>query len=120
MEDELAEAVELVQVGTASGQSAVAMAARADVVRGWLAAFEGAGIDLDVLTADYLALASSNDRATIIEDRARVIAAFAGTGCALEKDLFALWRPASLMRRRPSFWSLATRRSALRCRETAP
>lgn len=93
MEDELAEAMELVQVGAASGQSAVAMAARADVVRGWLAAFEGAGIDLDVLTADYLALASSNDRATIIEDRARVIAAFAGTGCALEKDLFCALAP---------------------------
>lgn len=89
MEDELAEATEFLQVAAASTPAlSVALAARATIVRGWLAAFETAGIDIDVLTADYLALSSSVEEATLVEDGARVIAAFAGVGFAIEKDLF--------------------------------
>lgn len=89
MEDELGEASDLLEVGAATTSAlSVAFAAKAEVVRGWLAAFEAAGMEPDVLSADYLALGSSIDEATIIADRGRVLAAFAGVGFALERDLF--------------------------------
>jgi len=104
MEDELAESTELLQVGAGSiGSRPVAFAARTEIIRGWRAAFKAAAIDLDVITADYLALSCSSEEATIIEDRGRVIAGFESGGCTLEKDLFRALAPGLFERPLPRF-----------------
>ncbi len=94
IEDELAEGRDHLQIGAASTPVlVVAFAARAGIVRGWREAFSAAGIDLDILTADYLALPSTVEEASVVADGKRVIAAFAGVGLALETDLFRALAP---------------------------
>lgn len=89
MEDELAEATGALHVGAAASPAlAVAFAARAEIVRGWRAAFEAASLDIDTLSADYLALSSTIEEATVVADGDRVVAAFAGVGFAIEKEQF--------------------------------
>lgn len=94
MEDELAEAGDALEVSVAHGRDlAVAYAARAEIIRGWLAAFARAGVECDVLSADFLALPSTAEDASILVDGGRVVAAFAGVGFAAEADLFGSLAP---------------------------
>jgi type II secretion system protein L len=114
MEDELGEATEDLKVGAAASRDvAVAYAARADIVDGWLAAFAAAGIDVDILSADYLALTSSTHEASIVIDGDRAIAAFAGVGLALEADLFSELAP-DLFAQAPSVFHIVGEESLIR------
>lgn len=94
MEDELAEAADALEISVAQSRDvAVAYAARADIIRGWTAAFARAGVECDVVTADFLALPSTAEEAAILVDGERVIAAFAGVGFAAEAELFRMLAP---------------------------
>lgn len=94
MEDELAEAGDALEINAAQSKDlSVAFAARADIIRGWVQAFADAGLDCDVLSADFLALPSTAEEATVLIDGERVVAAFAGVGFALEADLFRAVSP---------------------------
>jgi type II secretion system protein L len=90
MEDELGEAAEALKIAVAADHTPpIALAARGSLVEAWLAAFAAAGFDCDILSADYLALASDGERATIVGERDRVIAAFSGLGASMDRGLFA-------------------------------
>lgn len=90
MEDELGEAADALKIAVAADRTPpIAVAARASIVEGWLAAFAAAGLDCDILSADYLALASNGEGATIIGEGERVIAAFSGLGAGVDRGLFA-------------------------------
>lgn len=90
MEDELGEPAEALRIGVAAERAApIAFAVRAAIFEAWLDAFAAAGIDADVLSADYLALPSDAENAMVIVERGRVIAAFAGLGAGMEREMFA-------------------------------
>lgn len=90
MEDELGEAADALKIAVAADSTPpIAIAARASIVEGWRTSFSAAGLDCDILSADYLALASNGEGATIVFDGERVIAAFSGLGAAIDRGLFA-------------------------------
>lgn len=90
MEDELGEPADALRIGVAAERAAsIAIAVRASIFEAWLEAFTAAGIACDVLSADYLALPSDAESATVVAEHGRVIAAFAGVGAAMEREMFA-------------------------------
>jgi type II secretion system protein L len=94
MEDELAEAAERLEIGAAAAPSrTIAFAARADIVRGWRETFSEAGLDIDILSTDYLCLSSGAQEASIVADGGRILVAFAGIGLAVEAELFEKLAP---------------------------
>lgn len=90
MEDELGESADQLHVAAAGD---LAIAVKTAIVEDWLAAFAAAGIELDLLSADYLALPSSADQGVIIFDEGRVVAAVDRAGFALEDGLFDALAP---------------------------
>jgi type II secretion system protein L len=94
MEDELAEAADRLHVAVAARDGVnLALAVKASIVEGWLGAFGAGGVRCDILSADYLALPSSGEDATIIFEDERVVAAHNSAGFALDGDLFAALSP---------------------------
>lgn len=87
-EDELAEGMDALHVATApSVGGLVAAAVRRSVVEGWLAAFSAAGLRLDALAVDFLALPAPAEGALLVAREGRLVAAFGGRGFAVEADL---------------------------------
>lgn len=94
MEDELGETAENLHVAVASAADAtLAIAAKRTIVEGWLAMLAAAGVELDILSTDYLTFAPPAESAIVIFDGQRVIAAFEGAGLSAELDLFAMLAP---------------------------
>lgn len=94
MEDELGEAADNLHVAVASaGDAALAIACKRMIVEGWLAAFVAAGVEPDILSADYLTFTPLAENATVVFDGQRVVAAFEGAGLAAELDLFTMLAP---------------------------
>jgi general secretion pathway protein L len=94
MEDELAEAADLIHVAVASaGETGLAIAVKLAIIDVWLAAFSSAGVALDILSADYLALSPAAESARVIFENGRVTAAFDGVGLSVESDLFTMIAP---------------------------
>lgn len=90
MEDELGEPADALKIAVAIDRDPpLAIAVRQSIFAAWLDAFAAAGIACDILSADYLALASGGDRAMIVSQGDRVVAAFAGVGASLEREMFA-------------------------------
>lgn len=88
LEDELAESMEGLHVAVAPSSAGARIAAlRNDIVESWLAAFQNAGIELDLLLVDFLALPSSQEGGTLILRDGRAVAAFDGVGFAAEVAL---------------------------------
>ncbi|MGE0409365.1 MAG: type II secretion system protein GspL [Amphiplicatus sp.] len=98
MEDELAEAASQLHVAvsplTSPGQSGgLAFAVKSAIIETWLSAFSLAGLDCAILSADYLALPSSDEEATALFEDGRAVVAFDGAGFALDAELFAALAP---------------------------
>lgn len=95
MEDELGESAEALRIAVAGERTPpLAIAAKAAIVDAWADAFAAAGVECDVLSADYLALPSSAEAAMIVAEGGRVVAAFNGAGASMERDLFVDIGPA--------------------------
>lgn len=94
MEDELGENADALRIAVATDRAPpVAIAARNEIIGNWLSALAQAGLECDVLSADYLALPLNGETALVVADGERVIAAFNGTGASIELDLFAELAP---------------------------
>ncbi len=91
MEDELAEPADGLHVAVSTEEGInLSIAVKSAIVEAWLQAFGLAGIKCDILSADYLALPSSVEAATIIVEEDRVVGAVNSAGFALEAGLFAV------------------------------
>lgn len=88
LEDDLAESLDGLHIAVARTESGARVAAiRAEIIDRWLAVFRAAGIALDALLVDYLALPWSKDAGTLVLRDVRAIAGFDGVGFAAEAAL---------------------------------
>lgn len=85
MEDELGESAEALHV---AASDSLAFAVKTAILEEWRSLFAAAGFDLDILSADYLVMPSSDDVGVIVFDEGRVVAAINGGGFAVDNDLF--------------------------------
>lgn len=94
MEDELGEAGEALALAVAAERTPpLILAVRRAILDDWMARFAEAGIECDVLSADYAALAASQDLGTLVVDGERVVASFGASGAAMEQALFVQLAP---------------------------
>lgn len=88
LEDELAESLDDLHVACAASTAGARVAAvRAQIIESWLGAFGAAGVALDALLVDYLALPSSAEGGTLVLRDGRAVAAFDGVGFAADAVL---------------------------------
>jgi type II secretion system protein L len=95
MEDELAEPADGLHIAAALSSAGARIAAvRSDIIERWVGAFRAAGLELDALVVDYLALPSASDGGALILRDGRAVAAFDGGGFAAETALVCgeLWQ----------------------------
>ncbi|HXI86453.1 MAG TPA: type II secretion system protein GspL [Parvularculaceae bacterium] len=90
MEDELGEPAELLHIVAARG---LAIAVRREIIESWRDAFTAADFECEILSADYLALAVFGEDAAVIAESGRIVAAFGGSGLAIEFGAFERLAP---------------------------
>ena len=86
LEDELAESLDHLHIATArSGDGAgLAMAIKKSVLAEWRDALVAAGIEPDILTADYALLPLASERAIIVDEKTRIFGGIGLQGFALD------------------------------------
>lgn len=89
LEDELAEPIADLHVAISGGDAeGLAVAVKARIIEDWVAAFDAAGIDPQLISADFLALTSSAKHGTAIFEPERIVLATNAQGFAIDKGLF--------------------------------
>ncbi|MEE2691796.1 MAG: type II secretion system protein GspL [Pseudomonadota bacterium] len=89
LEDELAEPIDDLHIAVAmEAGEGLALGVRRSIVETWLSLFAEAGIELSLLTADYLAPLSTAKQGAAIFDGERVVVAYGGGGFAIEAAFF--------------------------------
>jgi len=88
LEDELAETAEHLHIAVfLKNDQGVALAVKRDIVDRWAAVFHDCGVNIDAMTADYLSLPQIDEKACILIDGERTIAAFGARGFAADSAL---------------------------------
>ena len=93
LDDELAEPVDDLHIIVAGAAVRAVYAVSKSMLATWLAAFDGAGVEITELTVDYACVGGSANACVFVGDAGRIIAARGGAGFAAEHALAELVAP---------------------------
>jgi type II secretion system protein L len=93
LEDELAEPIEDMHIVVSDGFPRAACAISKAHLWRWLRAFDEAGVALTEATVDYACIGGSATACVFAGDHGRVLAAYAGRGFAVDRDLANIVAP---------------------------